>query len=159
MKTYIASLLRHCFTALAGLGGLLLSKNLIDAGDVTQVNAAGVSLGAALVVILTAVLGRLAITGIGKIFPAVGNGVNGRTGSGGGLPAIGLLAMTVGLIGMGLPSCATTTAPDGTVTRTTDAESVSVWAGLVELGYGIWAKEHPPETAKVKRPREVTSEK
>lgn len=155
MKTTIASLLRHAFTALAGLGAFLASKGWIDATDTASVNGAGVSLGAALVVILTAIIGRLALTWMGKILPGTGVVKNG-TGSGGGLPAIGLLCMAVGLLGVAtLPSCTTTTAPDGTVTRATDAESVGVWAGLVELGYGIWAKEHPPETPTVKRPRVI----
>ncbi len=155
MKTTIASLLRHAFTALASLGVFLASKGWIDAPDTAAVNGAGVSLGAALVVILTAVIGRLAITWMGKILPGTG-GVKNGTGSGGGLPALGMLCMAAGFMGS-LPSCTTTTAPDGTVTRGTDAESVGVWAGLVELGYGIWSAEHPPE--KVKRAREVTSEK
>lgn len=67
MNTYIASLLRHALTALAGLGGLLLSKGLIASADAPAVDAAGASIGSALVVIGTAVLGRLVLTLLGKV--------------------------------------------------------------------------------------------
>ena len=56
MKTYIASLLRHALTSLDGLGGFLLAHNLVDQVDVAGVNAAGVSIGAALGTVLAAVI-------------------------------------------------------------------------------------------------------
>ena len=103
MKTYIASLLRHAFTALAGLGGFLLSHNLIDQGDVAQVNGAGVSIGTALVVILTAVIGRLVLTLMGKMF----TGQAGDTSDASGVSLLLLLGTTLALMGP-LASCSPT---------------------------------------------------
>jgi hypothetical protein len=102
MKTYLASLLRHAFTALAGLGAFLLSHNLIDQGDVAAVDAAGVSLGAALVVILTAIIGRMALTIFGKFFAGAA-GENG--GASGGAASLLLWAGTAAGFMGGLPSC------------------------------------------------------
>ncbi len=103
MKPYIASLLRHAFTALAGLGGLLLSHNLLDPADVAQVDAAGVSIGTALGVVLTAVIGRLLLTLGGKMF-------TGAAGESSGTSGVALLFVLVGAsaVVMGcLPACST----------------------------------------------------
>jgi PPE-repeat protein len=107
MKTYIASLLRHALTGLTGLGTFLAAKGLIATDEVAAANAAGVSLADALPVVISIVLARLAITLLGKIFPGEGTGVNGTEGSGGSLPAIGLLIMAAGF-GSSLPSCTPT---------------------------------------------------
>ena len=80
MQDYLASLLRHAFTSLAGLGGLLLAHNLIPPADVTQVDAAGVSISTALVVIGTAVIGRMLLTLGGKIFTGGAGETSGTSG-------------------------------------------------------------------------------
>lgn len=100
MKDYILSQLRHCLTGLGGLGGLLAYKHVIDPSDVTAVNGAGASMGAALAVILGAILSRLLITFFGRILPAGA----GESGSGSGL--VPLLILTAGLVGtLALSSC------------------------------------------------------
>lgn len=100
MQTYIASLLRHAFTALAGLGGLMLSHNLITQSDVSQVDAAGSSLACAITVVVTAVIGRVLLTLGGKMFTG-GAGESSGTSGGALLLAIGTAA---GIMGC-LPSC------------------------------------------------------
>jgi hypothetical protein len=138
MKDYLASLFRHSFTALAGLGGFLAAHSWIDAGDASSVNAAGVSLGAALSVILTAIAGRLLISLLGKIFAGnIGNGA----GSGGG-PLLWVGFMAAGL-GLALPSCTTTTAPDGSIVTRPDAEGIALGMQLAEwAAYLAWDQEH-----------------
>lgn len=101
MKTYLASLLRHALTALAGLGAFLLSNNLIEPADAPAVDAAGVSISAALVVIGTAVLGRLAITLFGKFFTAAAGESGGPSG---GMSLLVMCGTAAGLC-MVLPSC------------------------------------------------------
>lgn len=101
MKTTIASLLRHAFTGLAGVGALLATKGWIDPEDATAVNAAGVSLGEAVVVILAAVCGRMLISVMGKVL---------RQGAGEGTPPGGvgipiIMCMGLGLLGLSLASC------------------------------------------------------
>lgn len=122
MKTYLASILRHAFTALAGLGGFLFANGLIEAGDVSQVNAAGGSMGAALAVISTAIAGRFLITLLGKVFSGgTGESVGTSTGT---LPIVCITA--AGILGC-LPSCSTivtkSTMPDGTVVEVTAKSS------------------------------------
>ena len=104
MKTYIASLLRHSFTSLAGLGGFLVSYNLLDQGDVAGVDAAGVSLGTAVATILTAVAGRLLLTLTGKMFSASAGDSSGT--SGGALLMLFVLGTLAGIMGC-LPACST----------------------------------------------------
>ena len=104
LKETLASLLRHATTALLGLGGLLLSHDLIDPSDVVAVDAAGVSLQSALVVIVVAIVGRLCITLTGKIFPATAAKLTG-TGAGGPLSLWVGLGVAAGLLGCALPSC------------------------------------------------------
>lgn len=104
MKEQLASLLRHAFTALAGLGGFLFSKGLIDQGDVTAVDGAGVSLGNALVVILVAVIGRLLITLTAKFFRlGAGELENDKSKPSGG--TLLLIIGTTAALGGLLPSC------------------------------------------------------
>lgn len=64
---YLPTLLRHCFTSLATIGTLLLTKGLITPSDVSAVNAGGSALGVALVAILTPILCRLVLTLLGKL--------------------------------------------------------------------------------------------
>lgn len=73
MKDQLLSLLRHAASGLAGLGALLASKSLIAPDDVDAVNAAGLSLGDSLVVIVGALLMRLLLMGISRFFPTDGN--------------------------------------------------------------------------------------
>lgn len=102
MKTTIASLLRHAFTGLAGVGALLATQGWIDPEDATAVSAAGVSLGEAVVVIVAAVLGRALISVMGKVLRQ-GAG-EGRPSGGVGVPI--LMCMGLGfLMGLSLASC------------------------------------------------------
>ncbi len=105
MQNYIASLLRHAATSIAGLGGLLLAHNFIQPADVSQVDAAGVSLGTALAVIGTAVLGRVLITLGGKMFAG---GAGESSGTSGGALLLCLLGTAAVIMGC-LPSCSTAT--------------------------------------------------
>ena len=102
MKTYLASLLRHACTALAGLGGFLAMNNLITPADAPAVDAAGVSLGGALTVVLTALAARAFITLMGKL--NLGTSADNGTGSGMSPVWIGLIALA-GFIGLALPAC------------------------------------------------------
>jgi len=100
MKNDLASLLRHAFTALAGLGGFLAAQSLLDPADATAVNAAGATLAESLAVIIAAVLARLLLTLTGKWFSA-GAGESGPA-AGGPLVLVG----AAGILLMGcLPSC------------------------------------------------------
>jgi len=100
MKTTIESLLRHSFTGLAGLGALFATKGWIDPGDAGPVNAAGVSLADALVVILAAVIGRLLIAMTGKLLRS---GAGEGRGSGGASAL--MLCMGLGVLMGSLASC------------------------------------------------------
>lgn len=136
LTTYLPTLLRHAFTSLASLGALLATKGLIDSADAGTVDAAGGTLGAALVVIATAILSRLAITLLGKL--KISGLVPGATDK-----AVGLLLWLgmVGLAGLSmfaLPGCATTVTttklPDGSVVTVTAKSSDPVAiAGALEV--------------------------
>ena len=102
MKNYISSLLRHVTTALASLGVFLLSVGWIVEGDVTQVNAAGVTLGAAAVVIFTAIISRVLLTLTGKMFTG---GAGEASAASGGARSLLLLGTVSALAGWGLTSC------------------------------------------------------
>lgn len=106
MKEQLASLIRHALTALAGLGGFLFSKGLIDQGDVTSVDGAGVSLASAIAVILAAVVARLLLTLSAKIFRS-GSGEldDGEGGTGTGNTLLLLLCGTAAVLMGGLSSC------------------------------------------------------
>ena len=105
MNEYIASLLRHAFTGLAGLGGLLLANNLIGAADVPAVDAAGATLGSALVVIGTAMLGRLIITLTNKLFRHGAGETGGNSPRSGGGAVCVCISTAAIFFGLGLPSC------------------------------------------------------
>lgn len=110
MKETITSILRHAVTGLAGLGGLLAAKGWIAPDDTAAVDAAGANLGAALVVIGSAVAVRLLMMGLAK-FPTLfrlGAGeTKGGTGNGasGGAALLLLVSTAAGFMGC-LPSCA-----------------------------------------------------
>lgn len=101
MKNTLSSLIRHSLTALAGVGGLLLSHGLLASGDLAQVNAAGGQLQDALTVIGSAVGLRLAIMITGKIFPATAAKLSGAAG---GLVPLWIGLTTAAFMGA-LPSC------------------------------------------------------
>ncbi len=96
MKNYLAAILSQFFTALAGAGACLAGLDLIDQADVAKVDAAGVSLGAALAIILAAVIGHLVTR---KFSMGKGSG-----GSGGAASLLLWAGTAVGFMG-GLPSC------------------------------------------------------
>lgn len=100
MKETIASLLRHAFTALAGLGTFMYSQGYIGAEDVVDVNASGAAMSDALSALVVAILVRLFIKFSGKVIGAHVN--DGKNNNG----FLGLLLLgAVGLLGFGLPSC------------------------------------------------------
>jgi hypothetical protein len=99
-----ASLFRHLFTFLAGLGGILLSVHLIAPDQVAAVNKAGADLIAPLMVIIGAVaacVARLALTWISKLFRR-GAGEN---VAGSGTVPLWIVGAAAGLICSALPSC------------------------------------------------------
>lgn len=105
----LRSHLRHYLTFLAGIGGMLLSQNVITPEEVSQANAAGAQLIEPVMVILGLVaagVARLALSAASKFFESI------RSKRFWELPPvamIGGLAMGAGFIGFSLPSC---TAPD-----------------------------------------------
>jgi hypothetical protein len=100
MKDTLASLLRHALTALAGAGTFMAGRGLIAPEDAEAVNASGATIQDALVVVVVAVLMRLALKFGGKFFSA---DTVGKSDGGGVLL---LLLGVAGLLGMmGLPSC------------------------------------------------------
>lgn len=100
-----ASLFRHLFTFLAGIGGTLLSVHLIAPDQVEAVNKAGADLITPLMVIGGAVavcVSRMALTWIYKLF---GVGAGERDGKKTGL-WIGLVMVgTAAGLCISLPSC------------------------------------------------------
>lgn len=106
MKDLITKTLTTATAALGGLGTYLATKGLIAIGDIDAVNGAGTSLGAALVVILGAVITHLLMVAGAKLFRrgAGEQEVEKSGGSGGTTPLI-LLACTAAALMGGLPSC------------------------------------------------------
>lgn len=117
MNNYIASHLRHFITAIAAIGSYLLLHKLVSPSQADAINQAGTQLIEPLTTLgslLAVAVIRLAITGLGKSFPALadkislfvpgGSGTNGGAGSGLSLVILGLTA--AGLMGC-LPSCST----------------------------------------------------
>ncbi len=68
MKEILQSSLRHAFTGLAGLGTFLALHGWIDPAEVDKANAAGVSLGDGLQVIIAILVARLVLWVSGKMF-------------------------------------------------------------------------------------------
>ena len=109
MKT-LPTLLRHALTFLAGLGGLLLSYQLILQSEVTAANEAGTALIEPLTVLgglLFAGLARVGITLLGKFFPVM-NRESGGTSGGMSLLVLGGLCMAAA---GGLSSCSSAKMP------------------------------------------------
>ncbi len=112
MKT-LYSYLRHALTFLAGIGGLLLSYQLIAPGDVATANEAGAALIEPLTTLgglIAAGLARLIIARVGKLFPGLSESATvdpGRGNNSGGLggPLLLVTCATAGLMGFSLPSC------------------------------------------------------
>lgn len=120
LSTYLPTMLRHCFTALAGLGAYLSTKGLIDPTDAVAVDTAGGTIATGLVVILTAILARLALMLLAKTkISGVVTGLD-------KVPAwalwIGMGSLS-GFLMLGSAGCSTTltktTMPDGTVIEVT----------------------------------------
>lgn len=112
-------MIRHSLTALAGLGGLLVSRGLADPGDAAAIDQAGTALADSVSVILAAVIMRGILYALGKLkLPA-------SAGAFGLAPLLGLVGTAAGLAC--LPSCSTTvtktTMPDGTVVEVTAKSS------------------------------------
>jgi hypothetical protein len=102
MKDQLISLLRHATTALAGLGGFLAYRGLIAPEDSAAVDAAGASLGEALIVVLVAVVSRQVIFWMAKM--GLGKAV---AKSGGSSPLLALGGMLLLLMtAASLTSCA-----------------------------------------------------
>ena len=73
MKEQLTSLLRHAVTALAGLGSFLAYRGIIAAEDSAAVDAAGASIGEAVVVVVVAIVTRALISFMGKLgLPKIG---------------------------------------------------------------------------------------
>ena len=121
---YLPTLLRHFFTALATVGTLLLTKGLITPSDVSAVNAGGSSIAAALVVILTPILSRLAITLLGKL-PL--SGITAATDKAAGWLLWICAGTAVGAGGLSLLSCS--------AAQQADFKSLPI-SGTVHTNYG-----------------------
>ncbi|MFU8894020.1 MAG: hypothetical protein ACNA8L_10365 [Luteolibacter sp.] len=67
LKNELASLLRHALTALAGIGSLLAARGCIAAEDEAAVNAAGLSVTEAVIVVAVAIVARILISLSGKL--------------------------------------------------------------------------------------------
>jgi hypothetical protein len=118
----IASQLRHFFTFLAGLGGILLGFNLIAPEEAAAVNQAGADLIDPLIIIIGAVaagVARLAIGWISSLFGRVAGGSGDRIS---GIPLwVGILGTAAAVVGS-LPSCSMGEYPiTGSVTFRDDA--------------------------------------
>ena len=89
------------------------------------------------------ILVRFVTKGAITIFP----GDAGNMDSGGlGGPALKLLLLTCMAAALvGLPSCATTTAPDGTVTRKPDVESITLGQSIAMWAAAVWQSERAAE--------------
>jgi hypothetical protein len=103
MKTTIASLLRHAVTAITGLGAWMFAMGWISEGDLAEVNTALVTIASGLVVVITAIVSRLALALGAKFFGR--SSENDEGGKGSGLSALLLILGTTVALG-GLPSCA-----------------------------------------------------
>ena len=99
-----ASLFRHLFTFLAGLGGILLSVHLIAPDQVEAVNKAGAALSAPLIVILGAVAAGVARMALSWIYKLFSRGAGENVAGGGSLP-LWIVGAAAGLICTALPSC------------------------------------------------------
>jgi hypothetical protein len=93
------------------------------------------------------VLVRFVSKGTVTLFPAddAGN-VGSGNGLGGSLLRLLMITFTAAAL-VGLPSCSVSTAPDGTVTRKPDAESISLVQGLAAWAVGVWQYQEAVDAA------------
>ena len=118
MKEHIQTILRHSLTALAGLGGLLARRELIHDDDVVAVDAAGAGMVDVLVVIVSAIIARIAL----KLLSALkGRKIVSEAGGSGGGIARALVAMVAAscllmTVGGALTSCKAMEAMAGQMT-------------------------------------------
>lgn len=109
----LSTLIRHGLTYLAGIGGFLYQHGAIDAGAVDVANQAGEQLIDPLSVILglvAAVVMRLVIALLGKIFPSLAEKASG--GMSGGALLLMAMGTMAGVMGC-LPSCSLPNAEGG----------------------------------------------
>lgn len=116
MQAHLLSLLRHLLTGLSGLGAYLFTHGLIEAGDVTAVDASGAQLAESLAAVLAMVLTRVILFLLGRYAPALAPLVSGQSPiahdgqpskgseSGGNLLPL-LIGMAAALLVVSLPSC------------------------------------------------------
>jgi hypothetical protein len=100
------------------------------------------------------ILVRLITKGAVSLFPADDAGkVGSGNGLGGSLLRLLMIMFTAAAL-VGLPSCSVSTAPDGTVTRKPDAESISLAQGLAAWVVGIWQVKEAQDAAAEERKEE-----
>lgn len=99
------------------------------------------------------ILVRFVTKGQITIFPGDEPDV-GNSGGLGGLPLRLLLLVLTAAGLLGLPSCATSTAKDGTVTRRPDVESISLAQGLAAWAVGVWQYQEAADAAAEERKEE-----
>lgn len=110
MKESLRSIIRHLLVPLAGLGGFLVSKNLIGPEDVEAANAAG----AGMIEVISAVVVGLVMWAIVKFFPnKITNDGVGKHDEDGPSPSGGIGTLPLGILLLCalallfLPSCGT----------------------------------------------------
>lgn len=89
------------------------------------------------------ILVRFVTKGAITIFPGDAGSVDGSGGLGGSPLMLLLLCMAAVLVG--LPSCATVTAPDGTKTTKPDAESIGLAQSIAVWAAAVWQSERAAE--------------
>jgi len=128
MKAKLASHFRHLLTGAASLGTFLGTHALIDAADVSQVNTEAAQAAPLIASIAATVATRVALSLVAKYAPSLFR-LFGRSGNAGAL-----LLMCTAAAFLTLSSCASMTAPDGTVTRKPDSMTISqVSRSLLDL--------------------------
>lgn len=126
----IASQIRHFFTFLSGIGGMLLSAHLITPEQVDTANQAGSQLIEPLSILaglIAAGLARLAIGWFQTLFQKD----DGKKGVGRASALLITMGTAAALMGS-LPSCSTVVAPDGTKTTAPDAPTVTTVGNIIK---------------------------
>ena len=95
------------------------------------------------------ILVRFVTKGQITIFPGDAGSVDGNGGHS-GLPLMLLLLTGMAAALVGLPSCATTTAPDGTRTTKPDVESITLGQSIAVWAAAVWQRERAAERESVK---------
>ena len=97
------------------------------------------------------ILVRFVTKGSVTLFPSDEDGsVGGGNGLGGPLLRLLMITLTAAAL-VGLPSCAVSTAKDGTVTRKPDVESITLGKSIAEWALGIWAIKEAQDAAEQER--------